>query len=86
MDRQARGDHPLDRGRNAELQASPNDSAAQCLDLETTAVCEVAGHRRSPLRGQRRGLLDDANHGIRRKRNPFAQRNGRNRLARGGED
>ena len=76
----------MDRCRDAELQASPNDSSAQCLDLEPTTVCEVSGHRRSPLRGQRRGLLDDAIHGVRRKRNPFSQRNGRDLLACGGEE
>src|SRR5712691_1637865 len=86
MNRQARGDRPMDRCRDAELQASPNDSSAQCLDLEPTAVCEVSGHRRSPLRGQRRGLLDDAIHGVRRKQNPFPPRNGRDLLACGGEE
>ena len=76
----------MDRCRDAELQATPNDRAAQCLDLEPTAVGEVSGHRRSPLRGQRRGLLDDAIHGVCRKRNPFPQRNGRDLLACGGEE
>src|SRR5438034_11752061 len=67
-------------------RATPNDRAAQCLDLEPTAVGEVSGHRRSPLRGQRRGLLDDAIHGVCRKRNPFSQRDGRDLLACGGEE
>src|SRR2546429_1938278 len=47
---------------------------------------EVSGHRRSPLGGQRRGLVDDAIHGVCRKRNPFPQRNGRDLLACGGEE
>ena len=64
MNRQACGDRPMDRCRDAELQASPNDDPAQGLDLETTPVFEVAGHRRSPLWGQRRGLRDGAVHGI----------------------
>jgi hypothetical protein len=58
----------MDRCRDAELQASPNDSPAQGLDLKTTAVFEVSGHRRSPLRGQRRGLLDDGIDGVCMKR------------------
>src|SRR5437899_1321105 len=86
MNRQAGGDRPMDRCRDAELQATPNDRAAQCLDLEPTAVGEVSGHRRSPLRGQRRGLLDDAIHGVRRKRNPFTQRDCRYLLTCGGEE
>src|SRR2546422_4710843 len=86
MNRQARGDRPMDRCRDAALQTSPNDSSAQCLDLEPTAVFEASGHRRSPLRGQCRGLLDDAIHGVCRKRNPLPQRNGCDLLACGGEE
>src|SRR5213594_1645636 len=70
MNRQAGGDRRMDRCRDAELQATPNDRAAQCLDLEPTAVFEVSGHRRSPLRGQRRGLLDDAIHSVRQNGTP----------------
>jgi len=71
----------MDRCRDAELQASPNDSPAQCIDLGTTAVFEVSGHRRSPLCGQRRRLLEDAIHGVCRKGDPFRQRNGRDLAA-----
>jgi len=52
MNRQAGRDRPMDRCRDAELQASSDDDSAQRLDLETTPVFEVSGHRRSPLWGQ----------------------------------
>src|SRR5207249_326268 len=81
MNRQASGDRPVDRCRDAELQTSPNDSPAQGLHLETTAVFEVSGQRRSPLRWQRRGLLDGAIRRVRRKRNPFCEGDGGDLLA-----
>jgi hypothetical protein len=76
----------MDRCRHAELQASPNDGSAQCLDLEPTGVSEVSGHRRSPLRRQRRGLPDGAIRRVDWKRNPLAERNGRDLLASGGQE
>src|SRR5216684_4215707 len=85
MNRQACGDRPMDRCQDAELQASPNDDPAQSLDLETPPVFEVSGHRRSPLRGQRRGLLDGAIHRICRERHSFSQTDGGDLLA-GGPD
>jgi hypothetical protein len=77
MDRQACRDRLVDRCPDAVCRASSNDGTTQRFHLETTAVFEVPGHRRSPLWGQRRGLFQDAIHGGCRKRNPFRQGDGR---------
>jgi len=60
----------MDRCRDAVREASPNDGAAQGVHLETTALFEVSRHRGSPLRWQRRRLLDDGIHGVFPKGSP----------------
>src|SRR6266511_2972167 len=55
----ARRDRLLNRRRNAPLESSTNDLAAQRVDLETAALFEVAGHRRSPWCRERCGLGED---------------------------
>src|SRR6266850_265618 len=70
VNRQARRDGLMDGRGHAVPQASPNDAAAQRLHLETTAIFEVARHRGSPLRGERRRLRDDSIDGVSAERSP----------------
>ena len=49
----------MNRRRDALLESSTNDGAAQRVDLETAALFEVAGHRRSPWCRERCGLGED---------------------------
>src|SRR4030095_6876100 len=57
--RQARHDRLVNRRRDAVLDSATDDGAAQRVDLETAALFEIAGHRRSPWRRECCGLGKD---------------------------
>src|SRR5712691_11771805 len=76
----------IGRPRSSREHGIPNHGAAQCLHFEPTAIFEVAGHRRSPLRWQRFRLLDDSVDDVRLEEATFRSTNGGNFSARGGKE
>src|SRR4030095_11760727 len=65
--RQARHDRLVNRRRDAVLDSSTDDGAAQRVALETAAFFEGASDRRSPWRRERCGLGEDRIDSLRLK-------------------